>query len=117
RVRVFCPGCATIVLVRPGRRGSGLQNPLGAPRVVSGALKGCSPRHWYEQPVLILHHNGLAGRAILVLLELKLAQVVVRALAAVRLDALQILPEPERPMPRRRPRDTRPGCDALEARM
>src|SRR5271166_4824555 len=58
-----------------------------------------------EETALITQHDGLAARTVLILLELDLAQVVLRLLATFGLDAFEVLPKPECAVPRCRAGD------------
>ena len=67
--------------------------------------------------MLIAQHDGFADRAVLVFLELELAQVAVGLLAVSRLHALEVLPEPEGAVPGGRAGNAGAGGDACQARM
>src|SRR5262249_12994563 len=69
------------------------------------------------QAFFVAHHDRFTDRAVLVLLELQLAEIVIWPLAAVGPNTLEILPKTEGPMPCCRSRDTGARGNALQAWM
>jgi hypothetical protein len=62
-------------------------------------IQRCDPLHGQEQPMSILQDDRLPHRTVLVLLELEFPQVIVRLLPSIGLNAFEVLPESERPLP------------------